>query len=108
MPLLPPYAFSAAASKTRCDAFQMSRPVPSPSMNGMMGWSGTVNCPSLYSIGSPVFGSASPLYVLCMILREVPSEISPDLTSPKLIGPNLRLPSAIQQWQCQTAEVGAG
>ena len=38
---------AAAASKTRRDAGQMSTPVPSPSMKGMMGWSGTVNCPSL-------------------------------------------------------------
>ena len=28
---LPPNVFSTAASKTRCDARQMSRPVPSPS-----------------------------------------------------------------------------
>ncbi len=33
----PPYAFSTAASKTSWEARQMSRPVPSPSMNGMMG-----------------------------------------------------------------------
>ena len=30
-------AFFTAASKTRCDARQISGPVPSPSMNGMMG-----------------------------------------------------------------------
>jgi hypothetical protein len=34
---LPPYAFSTAASNTRTEAFQMSRPVPSPSMNGTIG-----------------------------------------------------------------------
>jgi len=33
---LPLYAFSTAASNTRTLAFQMSRPVPSPSMNGMI------------------------------------------------------------------------
>src|SRR6202007_3449288 len=37
----PLYAFSTAASNTRADAFQMSRPVPSPSLNGMIGFSGT-------------------------------------------------------------------
>ena len=36
----PPYAFSTAASNTRTDARQMSGPVPSPSMNGMIGLSG--------------------------------------------------------------------
>ena len=37
----PPYAFCTAASKTRTEARQMSGPVPSPSMNGMTGSSGT-------------------------------------------------------------------
>ena len=40
---LPPYAFSTAASRTRTLARQMSRPVPSPSMKGMMGLSGTLS-----------------------------------------------------------------
>src|SRR5690349_21919479 len=40
-----PYALLTAASNTRTDAFQMSRPVPSPSMNGMIGLSGTVYLP---------------------------------------------------------------
>src|SRR6267378_6524160 len=43
--LRPPYAFSTAASKTRCEARQMSGPVPSPSMNGRIGWSGTLRRP---------------------------------------------------------------
>ena len=34
---VPPYAFSTAASKTRTLAAQMSGPVPSPRMNGMIG-----------------------------------------------------------------------
>jgi len=38
---LPPYAFATAASNTRTLARQMSGPVPSPSMNGMIGSSGT-------------------------------------------------------------------
>jgi hypothetical protein len=37
----PPYAFSTAESNTRTDAAQMSGPVPSPSMKGRIGWSGT-------------------------------------------------------------------
>src|SRR5204862_2072735 len=38
---LPPYAFSTAASMTRSLAAQISGPVPSPRMNGMIGRSGT-------------------------------------------------------------------
>jgi hypothetical protein len=37
-------------------AAQMSRPVPSPSMKGMMGWSGTCNLPLLMVIFSPPAG----------------------------------------------------
>src|SRR5688572_25666795 len=50
---LPPEACLTAASKTRTEARQMSGPVPSPSMNGMMGWSGTIQCPSRNSIRAP-------------------------------------------------------
>ena len=42
---LPPEAFCTAASITRTEAFQMSGPVPSPSMKGMMGSAGTDNLP---------------------------------------------------------------
>jgi hypothetical protein len=42
---LPPNSFSTAASSTRTEARQMSGPVPSPSMKGMMGRSGTVSAP---------------------------------------------------------------
>src|SRR6516225_12133822 len=59
---LPPYAFSTAASNTRTDAFQMSRPVPSPSMKGIMGLSGIRYCPFLYCRGAPFPGTATPLY----------------------------------------------
>src|SRR5438046_831513 len=37
----PPYALFTAASNTRTEAHQMSGPVPSPSMKGMIGSSGT-------------------------------------------------------------------
>ena len=47
MRFCPPKAFSTAASMTRTLAAQMSTPIPSPSINGMMGSSGTTSCPSL-------------------------------------------------------------
>ncbi len=50
---VPPYAFSTAASNTRTDACQMSGPVPSPMMNGMMGASGTERRPSCIVIVWP-------------------------------------------------------
>src|SRR5208282_6858144 len=55
------YAFSTAASKTRAEAFQISRPVPSPSMKGMIGRSGTRYLPLLYSIFCPLDGTGTPL-----------------------------------------------
>ena len=39
----PWYAFVSPASNTRTLAFQISGPMPSPSMNGMVGWLGTCN-----------------------------------------------------------------
>src|ERR1700739_1368766 len=39
----------------------MSRPVPSPSMNGMMGRSGTRYLPLLYSMRCPSDGTGTPL-----------------------------------------------
>src|SRR2546429_9918713 len=62
----PRYAHSTAASNTRRDAFQMSRPVPSPSMNGIIGASGTCSSPPLYPIGLPSEGTTFPLYELFM------------------------------------------
>src|SRR6185437_11516354 len=59
----PPYAFSTAASNTRTDAAQMSGPVPSPSMNGMMGLFGTWRAPPAYPIRSPLEGTVACLYV---------------------------------------------
>ena len=53
---LPPNAFSTAASKTRTLARQMSGPVPSPSMNGMIGSSGTTSRPFLRVIAVPLVG----------------------------------------------------
>ena len=37
--LLPLYAFSTTASKTNCEAGHISIPIPSPSMNGIVGLS---------------------------------------------------------------------
>src|SRR6266404_9970593 len=56
----PPYAFSTAASNTRTLAAQISGPVPSPRMNGMIGRSGTFNL-SVLVIFSPA-GGATFLY----------------------------------------------
>src|SRR5713101_4873882 len=55
----PPNAFATPASKTRTLARQMSGPVPSPSMNGMIGSSGTTSCPFLREIGVPLVGGFS-------------------------------------------------
>src|SRR5262245_56172949 len=49
----PPYACSTAASRTRTEARQMSGPVPSPSMKGTMGCSGTCSFPWERVIFSP-------------------------------------------------------
>ncbi len=57
----PPEAFSTAASKTLREAIQMSRPVPSPSMNGMIGLSGTMNFPFSTRTGAPSVGTGTPL-----------------------------------------------
>src|SRR5713101_2979092 len=51
---LPPDTFRTVASNTRRAARQMSGPVPSPSMKGMMGWVGTTQRPSRYSMRSPM------------------------------------------------------
>src|SRR5947208_168107 len=59
---LPPYAFLTAASKTSFEAFQMSRPVPSPSMKGMTGFSGNSKRPFLNSMACPSAGREIPLY----------------------------------------------
>ena len=54
----PPYAFSTAASKTRCAAFQISGPIPSPSINGITGFAGTRKPFSVIVIFSPIKTSA--------------------------------------------------
>src|SRR5256885_6903002 len=51
---LPPDTLRTVASNTRWAARQMSGPVPSPSMKGMMGRSGTTQRPSRYSMRSPM------------------------------------------------------
>src|SRR6266567_2040906 len=56
--LLPPNAFSTAASNTCSLAAQMSGPVPSPRMKGMIGRSGTFNR-SVRVIFSPAGGAMS-------------------------------------------------
>src|SRR5579862_3592019 len=48
---------------TRTLARQMSDPVPSPSMNGMMGLSGTTRRPFLRSIALPFFGTE--IFAIC-------------------------------------------
>ena len=54
-----PYDFSTAASNTRCAARQMSGPVPSPSMKGMIGVEGTCSCPSAKVMRSPWVGTVA-------------------------------------------------
>ena len=61
---LPPYAFSTAASKTRTEARQISRPVPSPSTNGMIGFSGTCSLPDLIVIFAPAAGTFTWVYAI--------------------------------------------
>src|SRR6266850_1348407 len=56
---LPPYAFPTAASITRLAAAQISGPIPSPSMNGMIGSGGTLICPPSTTIGLPSRGILS-------------------------------------------------
>src|SRR3972149_2561146 len=56
---VPPYAFCTAASKMRCEARQMSGPVPSPSMKGRIGVAGTCRRPSAMRIASPSRGGFS-------------------------------------------------
>ena len=54
---LPPKAFLTAASNTRTLARQMSGPVPSPSMKGMIGLSGTTSRPLFLVMAVPVVGA---------------------------------------------------
>src|SRR5512133_2398347 len=65
---LPPYAFSTAASNTRTDALQISRPVPSPSTNGRIGLSGTWSFPSLIEIFAPPSGTLTFVYAILSLL----------------------------------------
>src|SRR2546426_2694372 len=50
----PPDTFVSTASNTRCEARQMSGPVPSPSIYGITGRSGTTQRPSRKSMRSPI------------------------------------------------------
>ena len=58
---LPPNALATAASNTRTLARQMSRPVPSPSMNGSTGRSGTFSTPLEMVIFCPPVGTTTSL-----------------------------------------------
>src|SRR3954468_11146400 len=58
----PPYAFSTAESNTSFEARQISRPVPSPSIKGMIGFPGTSKRPFLNSMAWPFEGRGIPLY----------------------------------------------
>src|SRR5687768_6955739 len=60
----------------------MSGPVPSPSMNGMMGLEGTDSFPSRQSIFSPADGTLESLYVAILRARVGRSEAN--LSPPKL------------------------
>src|SRR5271170_4176927 len=53
-----PYFF-AAASNTSLEAGQMSTPMPSPSIKGMIGLSGTWKTPSLFTV---IFSAMNPSY----------------------------------------------
>src|SRR5882762_236662 len=72
----PPYAFSTAASNTRRDAFQISLPVPSPSINGIIGLSGTFNTPPSYPIAFPSPGTATPLYAFFITVPRSPPSLA--------------------------------
>ncbi len=64
---LPPYAAFTALSSTSFEARQMSGPMPSPSMKGMIGCEGTVSFPPVIVIDSPFTGAG----VLCGAAVEV-------------------------------------
>ena len=59
----PVKAFCTAESNTRWEAFQISGPVPSPSMNGMIGRSGTWSVPPCITMVSPVVGAFRSAYL---------------------------------------------
>ena len=52
--LFPLNAFSTAASKTLTEAAQISAPIPSPSIKGIIGSVGTLSLPFLMVIFEPV------------------------------------------------------
>src|SRR3954470_24839297 len=77
----PPYAFATAASNTRTLARQMSGPVPSPSMNGMIGLSGTLSRPLCREMEVPVVGGVSEVKFGIFFLGQVtcrPQKFSAD------------------------------
>src|SRR5690606_20229190 len=60
----PAYAFSTAASNTLCAAAQISGPVPSPSINGIIGLFGVFNTPFSTIIFSPCVILFPPVLVM--------------------------------------------
>src|SRR5690242_14812473 len=57
---------------TRTDARQMSGPVPSPSMKGMMGWSGTASLPRVMVMRCPAGGGCNVgMGDSCLSVREL-------------------------------------
>jgi hypothetical protein len=52
----------------------MSGPVPSPSMNGMIGLSGTTSCPFFLEMAAPVVGGLSAVgFGICFRSGHLPS-----------------------------------
>src|SRR5204863_6626686 len=75
----PPYALATAASKTRTLARQMSGPVPSPSMKGIIGLSGTTRRPPFRVIAAPVDGGLTVVKVAIADLGHITRHVLPDL-----------------------------
>src|SRR5689334_17739848 len=74
----PPYAFSTAASSTRTLARQISGPVPSPSIKGIMGLSGTTRRPFCREIAVPDAGGFTVVKVV-IALGHITRHVLPDL-----------------------------
>ena len=74
-------AFATAASNTRTLARQMSGPVPSPSMNGTIGSSGTMRRPSCVVIAVPSVGGFEnrKVGIVSAFLGHITSTALPDL-----------------------------
>src|SRR5215211_6140303 len=91
--------FPAAASSTSCAAGQMSTPVPSPSMKGMMGSSGTLSWPSVSVIFS---GIGAPTYSGRSLRRRLPAARA--LAPPPLTRPHARLMDGGDDDECDEVD----